>query len=146
MALATAALQWARELLAAKAGLSEFERDATLVAGAGQLLTARERGLACALIAVYRRRRSGSRHLGQAGEWLEAVVAVERVVDRPSRRHVSVRRYDLIDVDGNRLAWWQTSGAPLPHGRAVRLRGRVERHTRFGQTPVTVLAYCRVLS
>ncbi len=146
MALATAALQWARELLAAKPGLSEFERDATLAASAGRLLTARERGLACALIAVYRRRRSDSQHLGQAGEWLETVVVVERIVDRPSRRHGSVCRNDLIDVDGNCLAWWQTSGAPLPRDRAVRLRGRVERHTRFGQTPVTVLAYCRVLS
>ncbi len=70
---------------------------------------------------------------------------VERVVERPSRRYGTVRRHDLIDVDGNRLAWWQTSGAPLPHGRAVRMRGRVERHTRFGRTGVTVLAYCRVL-
>jgi hypothetical protein len=145
VALAAAALHWARELLAARPGLSEFERDATLVASAGRLLTARERGLACALIAVYRRRRSDSQHLGQAGEWLEAVVAVERVVDRPSRRHGSVRRHDLIDVHGNRLAWWQTSGAPLPRGGSLRLRGRIERHTRFGPTPVTVLAYCRVL-
>jgi len=80
------------------------------------------------------------------GEWLEAVVLVERVVDRPSRRHGSVRRHDLIDVDGNRLAWWQTSGTPLPHGRAVRLRGRVDRHTHFGRSPVTVLAYCRMRS
>jgi hypothetical protein len=72
-------------------------------------------------------------------------VVVERIVDRPSRRHGSVCRHDLIDIDGNRLAWWQTSEAPLPHGRAVRLRGRVERHTRFGRTPVTVLAYCQML-
>jgi len=146
VALATAALQWARELLAAKAGLSEFERDATLVARAGRLLTARERGLACALIAVYRRRRAGSQHLGRPGEWRETVVVVERIVDRPSRRHGSVRRHELIDVGGNRLVWWQTSGAPLPRGRAVRVRGRVERHTRFGSMPVTVLARCKALS
>ncbi len=114
---------------------SAFERDATLVASAGRLLTARERGLACALIAVYRRQPAGSRHLGQVGEWLEAIVVVERIVDRPSRRRGSVRRHDLIDVDGNRLAWWQTSGAPLAHGRAIRLRGRIERHTRFGRAP-----------
>jgi len=78
------------------------------------------------------------------GEWPDAVVLVERVVDRPSRRHGSVRRHDPIDVDGNRLAWWQTSGAPLPHGGAVRFRGRVERHTQFGRGAVTVLAHCRV--
>ena len=99
----------------------------------------------CALIAVYRRRRAGSRHLGRPGEWLETIVLVERIVDRPSRRHGSVRRHDLIDADGNRLVWWQTSGAPLPRGRAVHLRGRVERHTRFGPMPVTVLARCKAL-
>ena len=99
----------------------------------------------CALIAVYRRRRAGSEHLGRPGEWLETIVVVERIVDRPSRRHGSVRRHELIDVDGNRLVWWQTSGAPLPHGRAVHLRGRVERHTRFGSMPVTVLARCKAL-
>ena len=143
--VATCALQWARELLAAKPTLSDFERDASLVAGADRLRTARERGLACALIAVYRRRRAASQHLGRPGEWLETVVVVERVVDRPSRRHGSVRRHDLIDVHCNRLVWWQTSGAPLPHGRAVRIHGRVERHTRFGHAPVTVLAYCHTL-
>ena len=41
-------------------------------------------------------------------------MVVERIVDRASRRHRSLRRHDLIDVDGNRLASWQTSGAPLP--------------------------------
>jgi hypothetical protein len=58
VAVATAALQWARELLAAKPRLSDFERDACLVASTDRLLTARERGLACALVAVYRRRRA----------------------------------------------------------------------------------------
>ena len=145
VAVAHAALHWARELLAAKPGLSEFERDASLVGGLRHLSTARERGLVCALIAVYRRQRAGSEHLGRPGEWLETIVLVERIVDRPSRRHGSVRRHELIDVDGNRLVWWQTSGAPLPRGRAVRLRGRVERHTRFGAIPVTVLARCNAL-
>ena len=72
-------------------------------------------------------------------------MVVERIVDRRSRRHGSVCRHELIDVDGNRLLWWQTSGAPLPRGRAVRLRGPVERHTRFGSMPVTVLARCKAL-
>ena len=144
-AVAHAALHWARELLAAKPGLSEFERDASRVGRLRHLSTARERGLVCALIAVYRRRRAGSEHLGRRGEWLETIVVVERIVDQPSRHHGSVRRHELIDVDGNRLVWWQTSGAPLPRGRAVHLRGRVERHTRFGPTPVTVLARCQAL-
>jgi hypothetical protein len=115
------------------------------VAGANRLLTARERGLVCALIAVCRRRRAGSQHLGRPGEWLETVVMVERVVDRPSRRHGTVHGNELIDVEGNRLAWWQTNGALLPRGRAVHLRGQVERHARFGRSRVTVLAYCRTL-
>lgn len=37
VALATTGLRWARELLAAKPRLSEFERDAVLVASGGRL-------------------------------------------------------------------------------------------------------------
>jgi hypothetical protein len=77
--------------------------------------------------------------------WLEVVVLVERVSERPSARHGIVRRHDLLDVRCNRLAWWQTIGSPLPLGHAVHLRGRVERHTRFGANAVTVLARCRPL-
>jgi hypothetical protein len=145
VAVARGALGWARELLSAKPDLSDFERDATVIACAGRLLTARERGLACALIGVYRRRRARSEHVGQPGAWLHAVVLVERIAERPSRRHTRLRRHDLIDIDGNRLVWWQTSGTPLPSGRAVRIRARIERHTRFGRTRVTVLARCRPL-
>ena len=79
LALARGALRWARELLAAKPELSEFERDAVAVASSHTVVTRRERGLVCALIAVYRRRRLRSRHLGRIGEWLDAVVLVERV-------------------------------------------------------------------
>ena len=94
-----------------------------------RLLTARERGLVCALVAVYRRRRARSRHLGRPGGWLDTVVVVERIAEQPSTRHGTVRRHDLVDVAGNRLVWWQTRGAALPLGQAVHLRGRVERHT-----------------
>jgi hypothetical protein len=145
IALARGALLWARELLGAEAQLSSFERDAVAVATVQRLLTARERGLVCALIAVYRRRRARSRHLGQPGEWLDAVVAVEGITERPSTRHGTVRRHDLIDVAGNRLVWWQTRGAALAQGRAVHLRGRVERHTTVRGVRVTVLARCRAL-
>ena len=41
LAVATAALRWARELFAAKAALSDFERDAILVVSVGRLMTAR---------------------------------------------------------------------------------------------------------
>jgi hypothetical protein len=54
-----------------------------------------------------------------------------------------VRRCDLLDVDVNRLVWWQTRGTPLREGEVVQLHGRVERHTHFGTTAVTVLASCR---
>jgi hypothetical protein len=145
VALARGALLWARELLAAQARLSRFERDAVTVASVRFLLTARERGLVCALIAVYRSRRAGSRHLGRPGEWLDAVVMVERIAERPSTRYGTVRRHDLVDVAGNRLVWWQTRGAPLALGRAVHLRGRVERHTHVQSARVTVLARCRPL-
>jgi hypothetical protein len=145
VALARGALLWARELLAAEARLSRFERDAVTVTSVPRLVTARERGLVCGLIAVYRRRRAGSRHLGHVGEWLEVVVVVERVAERPSTRHGTVRRHDLVDVDGNRLVWWQTRGAPLALGQAVHLRGRVERHTHVRGAQVTVLSRCRPL-
>jgi hypothetical protein len=145
VALARGALLWARELLAAQARLSRFERDAVTVTSVHRLLTARERGLVCALIAVYRRRRAGSRHLGQPGEWLDAVVVVERVAERPSTRHGIVRRHDLMDVAGNRLVWWQTRGVPLAMGQAVHLQGRVQRHTSVRGAQITVLARCRPL-
>ena len=145
LALAGDALRWARGLLAAAPRLSDFERDAVAVAHARNVLTRRERGLVSALIAVYRRRRRSSQHLGTVGEWLDTVLLVERVVEQPSARHGTVSRHDLIDVDGNRLVWWKTRGTPLPIGQAMHLRGRVERHTHFGSAAVTVLARCRPL-
>jgi hypothetical protein len=72
-------------------------------------------------------------------------VVVERMLKQPSARYGSVCRHDLIDVDGNRLVWWQTRGTPLPVARAIHLRGRVERHAYFGRTAITVLARCRAL-
>lgn len=57
-----------------------------------------------------------------------------------------MRRNDLLDVDANRLVWWQTLGTALSPGQFVRIRGRVARHTRFRGSPVTVLAYCRTAS
>ena len=109
LALAEGALRWARELLAAQPRLSTFERDAVAVVNSPTVRTGRDRGLVCALIAVYRRRRLRSRHLGAIGEWLDAVVLVERLLEQPSTRHGAVTRHDLIDVDGNRLVWWQTA-------------------------------------
>jgi hypothetical protein len=145
LALAGGALRWARELLAAKPRLSQFERDAVAVASTGTVVTSRERGLVCALIAVYRRRRLRSRHLRQIGEWLDAIVLVERIVEQPSARHGSVYRHDLVDVNVHRLVWWQIRGTPLPIGQAIHLRGRVERHIHFGRAAITVLTRCRPL-
>jgi len=145
LALAEGALRWARELLAAQPQLSTFERDAVAVVNAPTVLTRRDRGLVCALIAVYGRRRLGSRQLGEVGAWLDAVVLVERLVEQPSARHGVVTRHDLIDVDGNRLVWWQTRGGPLPVGQALHVRGHVARHTHFGRAAITVLTHCHLL-
>jgi hypothetical protein len=93
----------------------------------------------------HRGRRQRSRHLGNVGDWLDVVVLVERHLRRPSAQYGTVCRHDLINVDGNRLAWWQTSGAPFPQGHAIHLRARVARHTHFGCTAVTVLIGCRPL-
>ena len=144
-ALAAGALRWAQGLLAAKPELTAFERDALAVVTDGSVLTRRERGLVCALIAFYRGKRARSRHLGSPGMSVDATVLVERVFERPSARHGTVRRCDLLDADVNRLVWWQTQGTPLREGEVVQLHGRVERHIHFGATAVTVLAYCRRL-
>jgi hypothetical protein len=141
-ALADAALRWARELLPRRERLTDFERDVAAVAALDRLLTSRERGLACAVIAVYRRRRSRSRHLGTPGAPLDTVVLVERIVDTRTRRNAELHRHDLIDADGNRLVWWQSSGPALPPGRAIHIHARVARHTRFGRANVTVLTHC----
>jgi hypothetical protein len=142
-ALAAGALRWARALLSTKPEPTAFERDALAVVTSGRTLTRRERGLVCALIAVYRCRRGRSRHLGRPGARIDITVLVERVVEQPSARHGTLRRCELLDADVNRLVWWQTQGAPLHEGEVLALRGRVERHTHFGATAVTVLAHCR---
>jgi hypothetical protein len=67
------------------------------------------------------------------------------LVEYPSARHGAVWRHDLVDVEGDRLVWWQTRGTPLPVGPAIHLRGRAERHAYFGRTAITVLARCRAL-
>jgi hypothetical protein len=97
----------------------------------------------CALIAVYRQRRARSRHLAHPGARIEVTVLVERVVTQRSERHGTVRRCELIDADANRLVWWQTGGAPLDRGDIVTLTGRVQRHTHFAASAVTVLSHCR---
>jgi hypothetical protein len=142
-ALADGALGWARELLAARRDLSPFERNAVAAVNSGSIQTRRDRGLVCALIAVYRQRRARSRHLAHLGARIEVTVLVERVLTQRSERHGTVRRCELIDADANRLVWWQTAGAPLHHGEVVTLTGRVQHHTRFGASAVTVLSHCR---
>lgn len=62
-ALADGTLGWARALPAAPRDLSPFERDAVAALSGGRIQTRRDRGLVCALIAVYRQRRARSRHL-----------------------------------------------------------------------------------
>jgi hypothetical protein len=142
-ALADAALRWARALLPARRDLSPFERDAVAVVSSGRIPARRDRGLVCALIAVYRQRRARSRHLAWPGARIEVTVLVERVVTQDSERHGTVRRCELIDADANRLVWWQTGGTPLVGGEVVTLTGRVQRHTRFGASAVTALSHCR---
>ena len=142
-ALADGALRWARTLLATKPELSRFERNALTALSNDRMLTRRDRGLVCALIAVYRQRRARSRHLADPGRRVEVTVLVERVIAQPSERHGTVRRCELIDTEVNRLVWWQTQGAALRSGEVVTLIGRVQRHTRFSGTPVTVLSHCR---
>ncbi len=102
-ALADAALRWARALLAERAHLSPFERDAVALVSSGRIRARRDRGLVCALIAVYRQRRARSRHLARPGTRVQVTVLVERVFTQGSERHGTGRRCELIDADANRL-------------------------------------------
>jgi hypothetical protein len=65
------------------------------------------------------------------------------VLMQRSERHGTLRRCELIDAEANRLVWWQTRGTPLLGGEVIALTGRVQRHTRFGATAVTVLSHAR---
>ena len=141
-ALAAGALRWAQALPTLKRELSQFEADALAVIESGSVKTRRERGLICALIAAYRQRRARSRHLAQPGERLGTVVLVERVMPVSSKSYGTVHRCELTDAEVNRLAWWQTRGAPPQPGEIVSLVGTVERHTRFGTGAVTVVSHC----
>jgi len=140
-ALAAGALRWADALPMLKPELSRFEADALAALAPGVPRGRREHGLICALIAAYRQRRARSRHLGQPGQRLQTVVLVERVTSAPSARYGTVHRCELIDAEVNRLVWWQTRGEPLQAGQVVRVAGLIERHTRFGTSPVTVLSH-----
>jgi hypothetical protein len=53
----------------------------------GNIQTRRDRGLVCALIAVYRQRRARSRHLAHPGARIGVTVLVERVLTQRSQRH-----------------------------------------------------------
>jgi hypothetical protein len=141
-ALANGALGWARALPTLKDELSQFETDALTVIESRRVNTRREGGLICALIAAYRQRRARSRHLAQPAQRLGIVVLVERVIPVPSERYGTMHRCELIDANVNRLAWWQTRGAPMQPGAVVSLEGTVERHTRFGAAALTVLSHC----
>jgi NAD-dependent dihydropyrimidine dehydrogenase PreA subunit len=98
-ALAAGALRWAQGLLAAKPELTAFERDALAVVTDGSVLTRRERGLVCALIAFYRGKRARSRHVGSPGMSIDATVLVERVLERPSARHGTNSCVEVCPVD-----------------------------------------------
>ena len=121
-ALADGALGWARALLAARRDLSTFERDAVAAVNGGSIQTRRDRGLVCALIAVYHQRRARSRHLAHPGACIEVTELVEGVLTQRSELHATVRRCEPIDADANRLVWWQTGGARArgPRQDAVR--------------------------
>jgi len=122
--------------------LSQWEQDVISVVSDGQSLGPRERGLISALVAVYRRGRARSSHLGHVGERIEVVVLVERASVQSSERYGAIIRNDLIDADMNRLVWWQSRGPELAEGQLVRLRGEVAKHTRFSGNAVTVIRRC----
>ena len=142
-ALAAGALRWARALLATRPELSRFERDALAAVSnetGPDAPRARARVRADRFLPVATRPLATS---ADPGRRVEVTVLVERVVAQHSERHGIVRRCELIDAEVNRLVWWQTQGDALRGGEVVTLIGRVQRHTRFGATAITVLSHCR---
>ena len=142
-ALAAGALRWAQALPMLKPNLSPFEADALAVINSGAVETPRDRGLICALIAAYRQRRARSRHLARPGQWIDTVVLVEQVRPVPSRRreHRATLRADRRRRKPARVV--ADTRVPLQSGQVLRLAGRVERHSRFGASAVTVVSHCR---
>ena len=130
-------------LLPTKPAPSAFERAVLAVVIPGSMLAPCELGLVCALVMVYRR--ASSQRLAQPGARGQVTVLGEshRAALRTARHRA---RCELIDAHVNRLIWRQTRGVALHRGEVITLAGRVQRHTRFGAIPVTVLAYCRLSS
>jgi hypothetical protein len=140
--LARGAISWAQKVLRTKPALSQWEQDVISVVSDGHSLGPRERGLISALVAVYRRGRARSSHLGHVSETIEVLVLVERARRQSSDRYGAIVRNDLIDGDMNRLVWWQSRGPELAEGQLIRLRGEVAKHTRFSGNAVTVMTRC----
>jgi hypothetical protein len=143
VARARDAIIWARTVLGTKTALSPWERDVIAATTDGHALGPRERGLVCALVAIYRRGRLRSSHLGHVGDAIEVTAVVHRSTPQASKRYETIHRYELIDAHMNRLIWWQTRGPELPVGRVVKLRGQVAKYTRFAGAATTVLTRCQ---
>jgi hypothetical protein len=143
-ALALEAMTWAAAVLPTKAGLSPWEKQVIAAVSRGHALRTRERGLVCALVAVYRSGRPHSSHVGRVGEVIDVVVLVHRSTTQQSDRYGAVHRHELVDARLNRMVWWQTRGPALPAGGVAHLRGRVAKHTQFAGAAATVLSRCQV--
>jgi hypothetical protein len=141
------ALAWAREDLAAREQLAEFEHR-LLVVLAQDRLTHRELPTAAALIYVYHqelRRLIAGRakmgdHLGEPDERVSAALTVRRV-ERVATAHGPAYRHFMTDQLG-RHAIWDAIDEQLPTG-THRLRAAVAAHDQAHGRPVTILENCR---
>ena len=132
--LATAAIRWAREDLAHRETLSEFESNLVAVAGV-DWLSRRHAGIAAYLPCAYERecereraRREAvatSRHVGQVGERIALTLTVtsRRAFDGTYGVRYLIK---LTDEQGNRFLWW--SSRDLERGRTYTGKATVTAH------------------
>jgi hypothetical protein len=140
------ALAWARENLALRKEIDNFQRRLVAVL-AQDRLTRRELATAAAAVHSYHgelRRQIAARqrlgeHIGGPGETVTASFRLRRAT-RVATAAGPVNRHFLVDEFG-RLAMWDSRERVLAPGHH-RVRVTVARHVHVGERPLTILSSC----
>ena len=154
--VARKALEWAREDLADRPGLSEFEHNMTTYA-AGDYLGAKGDGTLAYLPQAYLREQqraqrqqtaATSEYVGQPKERLKGL-ELEVTMTRFQPGNYGRDGYfitKLVDADGNQFLWY--GSRELQAGSRYSMAGTVKRHEldRYTQAKTTVLTNCRQIT
>lgn len=150
---AQAALDWARDELADRDDLNEYEYN--LVIAASQQATSEQKiGLVASLPQAHQRHlleqqladESNSTHQGEVGERLELTLTVTKRLDIEIAGYRSqypeiLKVHVLQDADGN-VYVWKTTSKKLAEHETYRLRGTVKSHDDYKGIPQTTLTRC----